>query len=878
MVLNKSSKPATIMSELERRKCDIVVLTETRQWLVEPRATQWDNWTIMEYPTSTKFEGVAVALRNGWTVKKENVLSSRVVMANCVNNKTARGINLIAVYGCTQSTDADKQIEFWGELRNAIEMAPKKIPLVVAGDFNNELKKGTELSQLLEDCALNAHARQFANKKKHTWWHPRTKKGRTIDHILWRKWENKRVRNAHTAPLRRKISDHALVVVNFDIKHRREMKKVRTFVGRPQWTKYSEYMSATTALDWDDYAKSCREAMVKATESLTKTEDLTEVTYNRWLTTINEKLAAVNSGHGLTCEKFQTLNEIDAPPRRRELLVIVDPRGNRLMGRNAKVEISLHIQRQLNTTNFWEFDQKMSPYPPPPERTQCPITRLEVRQAIMRLKNNKAVGSDGIPAEALKTDLDQASKLLEYEYGRLWEGFPLPHDWLHTEILPIYKGKGSKSDPANYRPIALLNTAVKILGSIVADRVNAATANRISDSQSGFRRGRSTIHNVMYIQTYLRESYNRRKETVVILIDLKAAFDSVPRQLVWKALEYYNVGDKLIGVIRSMHQNTTAAVKGTERTFGYSGGVKQGCSLAPTLFKVFMSYIMTAWQPAENLKVKHLEYADDIALVVGRHVAQTVYDAITSHLERNGLKVNHLKTVLISNQCEDVLETDKGVIPSQREGKYLGFMLQANGGTETEVAARKMAARLKLTKMSRIWTSALRPELKIMTMAVYVLPVLLYGCEAWILTKTAAINSSTRVLVRRSLNWYWAEKRTSRELVAATPKALRSLLCIDTVILQRQIKFAHNVARAQGGSELFRWILNPRLPGKKKVGAYRTWWDALVRALSKSDIKFNPSEGIEQLATIESRLKQLRDAEIDQLKEGAPEHIRRQKA
>ncbi|EZG42795.1 putative endonuclease-reverse transcriptase, partial [Gregarina niphandrodes] len=158
----------------------------------------------------------------------------------------------------------------------------------------------------------------------------------------------------------------------------------------------------------------------------------------------------------------------------------------------------------------------------------------------MRLKNNKAVGSDGIPAEALKADLDQASKLLEYEYERLWKGHPMPHDWLHTEILPIYKRKGSKCDPVNYRPISILNTAVKILGSIVADRVNVVMADRISDSQSGFRRGRSTIHNVMYVQTYLRESYNRRKEVVVILIDLKAAFDSVPRQLVWKALEYYN--------------------------------------------------------------------------------------------------------------------------------------------------------------------------------------------------------------------------------------------------------------------------------------------------------------------------------------------------
>ncbi|EZG42796.1 putative endonuclease-reverse transcriptase HmRTE-e01 [Gregarina niphandrodes] len=201
-------------------------------------------------------------------------------------------------------------------------------------------------------------------------------------------------------------------------------------------------MSTTPALNWDDYVARCRTAMEKAMEAQMRTEDLSQVTFDGWLTSINEKLAEANRGHKLTCEKFQTLNDLEAPPRRKELLVICDTRGNRLMGKKAKEQISFHIQRQLNTINFWEFNPKLSPYPPPPERTQSEITRVEVRQAIMRLKNNKAVGSDGIPAEALKADLDQASKLLEYEYERLWKGHPMPHDWLHTEILPIYKRKG----------------------------------------------------------------------------------------------------------------------------------------------------------------------------------------------------------------------------------------------------------------------------------------------------------------------------------------------------------------------------------------------------------------------------------------------------
>ena len=47
----------------------------------------------------------------------------------------------------------------------------------------------------------------------------------------------------------------------------------------------------------------------------------------------------------------------------------------------------------------------------------------------------------------------------------------IPSDWTRDIILPIYKNKGSKRDPANYRPITLLSCLGKLFTSILNKRL-----------------------------------------------------------------------------------------------------------------------------------------------------------------------------------------------------------------------------------------------------------------------------------------------------------------------------------------------------------------------------------------------------------------------
>jgi hypothetical protein len=87
-----------------------------------------------------------------------------------------------------------------------------------------------------------------------------------------------------------------------------------------------------------------------------------------------------------------------------------------------------------------------------------PPTYKEVSAIIKKLKENKAPGTDNIPAELIKC----AGYVLKHRMYKLilliWNKEQLPTEWFQGIIWPIYK-KVERTICSNYRPITLLNIA-----------------------------------------------------------------------------------------------------------------------------------------------------------------------------------------------------------------------------------------------------------------------------------------------------------------------------------------------------------------------------------------------------------------------------------
>ena len=90
----------------------------------------------------------------------------------------------------------------------------------------------------------------------------------------------------------------------------------------------------------------------------------------------------------------------------------------------------------------------------------------EMARAIAGLKDGKAPGGDGIPAEVWKHGGDNMFSRLHQLIINAWEMGSAPQAWKDASIITIYK-KGDRTDYGNYIGISLLSIACKIFARIL---------------------------------------------------------------------------------------------------------------------------------------------------------------------------------------------------------------------------------------------------------------------------------------------------------------------------------------------------------------------------------------------------------------------------
>ena len=80
----------------------------------------------------------------------------------------------------------------------------------------------------------------------------------------------------------------------------------------------------------------------------------------------------------------------------------------------------------------------------------------------------------------------------------------------------------------------------------------------------------------------------------LIFVDLRKAYDSVPREAMWVALRKLGVPDLLVDIIRSFHTNMEARIRVDGELLEeivVNNGLKQGCTMTPTLFNLYAGVV-----------------------------------------------------------------------------------------------------------------------------------------------------------------------------------------------------------------------------------------------------------------------------------------------
>eukprot|EP00392_Amoebophrya_sp_AT5.2_P016747 g17043.t1 len=235
------------------------------------------------------------------------------------------------------------------------------------------------------------------------------------------------------------------------------------------------------------------------------------------------------------------------------------------------------------------------------QKLERPVEAKELKRAALHLKaGGKARDINGLGADIL-LKLDSGSLELMTEVVRRevsTRDFHLLGGGLHRcRDVSLFKGKGERSDPDNYRFLVISPLVTKLLVRVMSSRLHDALeeANFFSDTQFGFRAKRGT-QDSMLVMNRLREDmknyrFSSAMRALVVLVDLRKAFPSLDWRLVRGVIQCLGIGrSKLWQILDATHRSA-------EHTFGegvftLAHGCKEGDPSSPLLFIMAFAVVM----------------------------------------------------------------------------------------------------------------------------------------------------------------------------------------------------------------------------------------------------------------------------------------------
>ena len=291
---------------------------------------------------------------------------------------------------------------------------------------------------------------------------------------------------------------------------------------------------------------------------------------------------------------------------------------------------------------------------------EADILECEVKWALESITTNKASGSDVFPVELFQILKDDAMKVLHSISQQTWKTQQCPQDWKRSVFIPIPK-KGNPKECSNYRTIALISHATKVMLKILQARLQQYVNRELPDVQTGFRKGRGTRDQIANIRWIIEKAGEFQKNINFCFIDYAKTFDCVDHNKLWKILKEMGIPDHLTCLLRNLYAGQEATVRtGHETTDGFQigKGVRQGYILSPYLFNLYAEYIMrnTGLEEAQagikiaRRNINNLRYADDTTLMAeSEEELKSLLMQVKEESEKVGLNLNIQKTKIIAS-------------------------------------------------------------------------------------------------------------------------------------------------------------------------------------------------------------------------------------
>ena len=387
------------------------------------------------------------------------------------------------------------------------------------------------------------------------------------------------------------------------------------------------------------------------------------------------------------------------------------------------------------------------------------FTLKEIQTIISKLKNGKTPGLDFLKNEFLKVLPEELLNFVCKFFNFILHSGLIPDIWCKGLIMPLYKNKGDKKDPDNYRGITLLSCLGKLFTACISDRISKYMdiQYKLGPEQAGFREGFSTTDHIFTLYSIIEYYTSKRGRVYCAFVDYSKAFDLIERSSLWMKLLENNINGKILNVIKSMYMNAKSCVKSNGKISDYFScckGVRQGENLSPVLFAIYLNdfhaFLNEKCVGLKDLcsivndeldiylKLYVLLYADD-TIIMAESAAdlQTALTRLHEYCTQWDLKVNISKTnVVIFSKGKvrkyPVFKIGEDIVDVKPDYVYLGVTFNYDGSFKKAIekqitqARKAMYALLQKAKILR-----LPFDIIFELYEQCVIPVLLYGSEVW---------------------------------------------------------------------------------------------------------------------------------------------------
>ena len=560
----------------------------------------------------------------------------------------------------------------------------------------------------------------------------------------------------------------------------------------------------------------------------------------------------------------------------------------------------LNLQSQFNVNEIMKARQR----PVRHQLAELP-TMEELMQAIGKVKNGKAAGSSGILPEMIKEACSDATflELLLDLVQTAWNESRVPQDWSDALLVPIPK-KGNLKNCDNWRGVALLEVVGKVTAKIIQGKLQDLAEEELPESQCGFRKGRGCSDMIFTVRQLVEKSWEHKAKFLLVFVDLKKAYDSVPREALWLALSKLGVPESLIQFIRSFHSGMQATIRlnnDTLEPIDVNNGLRQGCTMAPVLFNLYSCLVIERWNErvrdldgvgaylrykydkklfrrytknADEVEVNECQFADDAALLAttkrGAELAATEYMRVAGDF---GLSLSIPKTKvmavgrLVTEEDKQPLAVGDAEIESVKVFQYLGSQVDSSGRMMVDVDKRiaQASKAYGALKKAVFRDHDLTISTKRKVYQACVLSVLLYGSECWVplkkdLNKIDSFhNRCVRTILGVSNQQQWSQHITSLDL----RERWGDRESASIKVMKCRVEWLGHLARMPDCRTpkacLFGWLPQTRLQGGPRL----RWRDVIRKDLRRMGIK--EDQWYDEASTSRSGWKSKCQTEIENL-------------